>query len=130
MRDYFRKLTTLRTTRECFTRGDFETLYAAGDVFAFRRGAGDDQAVVILNAGAEETTVSVSLGDDVERLVSGTTSPTGIVMATIRDNMTGAVVAIDRSGGGASVTVTLPPLTGRVYTLVVAQIMSHPHGGK
>ena len=56
--DYFRKLATLRTGRPCFTRGDFETLLADGDVFAFRRGLGDDQAVVVLNAGVEEATVS------------------------------------------------------------------------
>jgi hypothetical protein len=48
----------------------------------------------------------------------------------LRDHMTGGLENIDRSGGTASVTVTVPPLTGRVLTPVVARIMSHPPGSK
>jgi hypothetical protein len=44
--------------------------------------------------------------------------------------MTGALESIDTSGSSASVTVTIPPLTGRVYTPVVLEIMSHPPGSK
>ncbi|MFH1689809.1 MAG: alpha-amylase family glycosyl hydrolase, partial [Candidatus Eisenbacteria bacterium] len=126
VRDYFRELAALRTSRECFTRGDFETLLADGDVFAFRRGFGDDQAVVILNAGEEETTVSVALGDEILKGVSGIDGPTGTITAVLRDHLTGTVESIEGSGGGAVVTVTLPQLTGRVYTPVVGQIMSEP----
>ncbi len=130
MHDYFRTLARLRTSRQCLTRGDFQTLYAADAVFAFRRGLGDDHAVVVLNAGEKEVTVSLVLGDEIYRYVSGSSSPTGLSHAVLRDHMTGGLENIDRSGGSASVTVTIPPLTGRVLTPVVAQIMSHPPDSK
>ena len=124
--DHFRKLITLRTSHECFTRGDFETLLADGEVFAFRRGFGDDQAVVVLNAGEEEATVSVTLGEEV---LSGIDGPAGASTVTLRDHLTGAVETVVLSGGGAAVTVTLPPLTGRVYTPAVARIV-RPDGSE
>jgi glycosidase len=127
--DYFRKLITLRTSHECFTRGDFETLLADGDVFAFRRGFGDDQAVVVLNAGEEEVTVSVTLGEDVLAGLSGIDGPAGASTVTLHDHLTGAVETAVLSGGGAGVTVTLPPLTGRVYTPAVARIV-RPDGSE
>ena len=130
MHDYFRNLARLRTSRQCLTGGDFQTLYAAGAVFAFRRGLGDDHAVVVLNAGEKEATVSLVLGDEIYRYVSGSSSPTGLSHAMLRDHMTGGLQNIDVSGGSASVTVTIPPLTGRVLTPVVARIMSDPEDGK
>jgi len=125
MHDYFRDLARLRTSRQCLTRGDFQTLHAAGAVFAFRRSFGDDHAVVVLNAGEKEATVSLVLGDEIYRYVSGSSSPTRRSRAVLRDYMTGGLENIDRSGGSASVTVTIPPLTGRVLTPVV-EIMAHP----
>ena len=130
MHDYFRKLARLRTSRQCFTRGDYQTLYASDAVFAFRRSLGDDHAVVVLNASAEEATVSLVLGEEIHRYVSGSGSPTGFSHAILRGHMTGASESIDTSGGTASVTVTIPPLTGRVYTPVVLEVISHPSGGK
>jgi len=128
--NYFRKLTALRTSRQCFTRGDFRTLHAAGAVFAFRRSLGDDHAVVVLNAGVEEATVSLVLGEEIHRYVSGFSGPGSVPHALLRGQMTGALENIDTFGGTARVTVTVPPLTGRVYTPVVVQVMSHPPGSK
>ena len=44
-------------------------------------------------------------------------------------DLTGAVETVVLSGGGAAVTVTLPPLTGRVYTPAVARIV-RPDGSE
>ena len=114
MHDHYRRLALLRTNRACFTRGDFETLHAEGSVFAFRRGLGDDQAVVVLNAGEEEATVSIPLGSEIVELVSERHT-TDMVSVVLRDHMTGVAERVAMSDEGEQITVTLPPLTGRVY---------------
>ncbi len=77
-----------------------------------------------------ELAALIRLGDDIARVVSREMATAGIAVANMRDHLTGALESIDRSRGSADVTVTLPPLTGRVYTSLVARIMPDREGGK
>jgi glycosidase len=128
--DYFRALAAIRTDRACLTGGDFETLLAEGSVFVFRRGLGDDQAVVMLNAGDEEVTVSIDLGEAIADHISGAVAPTGVAVPRLRDLLTGGAVNVARQADGASATVTLPPLSGSVFAPQVVNILTRPHSDK
>ncbi len=98
---YTRRLISLRKEHTCFARGSFRTLLAEGRVYAFHRGAPGDDAVVVMNAGTEPATVEVPLEAPPHDLMNVLTNET---------------VAVARSGDGASFEVTLPPLTGYVFT--------------
>jgi len=101
--DYFRELAHLRTSRDCLTLGDFETLLADGNVYAFRRGLGDDHVLVVLNAGTEEATVTIQTGGGFPDT------------AALRQLLAGDLIVQVDSADGAAVTLTLPPVSGGIY---------------
>ena len=130
LHDYVRRLVTLRRDHACLRRGDFETLYAEGRVFAFRRSLNGEHAVVMLNAGESDVTVRVPLGERISEFVSTVDSPTGLGMAALVGALDGRLVRIEDFGGGAGVTVRLAPMSGAVFMPRVARIMSHPDTGR
>jgi glycosidase len=108
LRDYFRTLIRLRTEHPCFTEGLFKTLLAEGDVYAYQRSAPGDHAVVALNAGDSEAAVEIPLDGT---LFAPETQATA---ASMRCELTGAVYPIGTRGGGASVSLTLPAVSGAI----------------
>jgi glycosidase len=100
LHDYCRNLIRLRQEHRCLARGDFRTLLAEGTVFAYHRSVPGDEAIILLNAGTEETMVSV---------------PVKAPMASLKDVFTGETVAVSQGPEGMAFTVTLPVLTGTVY---------------
>jgi hypothetical protein len=86
--------------------------------------------VVVLNAGEEQVTVSVDLGERIAGHLADAASQAGVAVPRLRDLVTGGAVNVARQGDGASVTVTLPPLAGSVFAPEVANILSPPHSDK
>jgi glycosidase len=123
VRDHFRSLAHLRTSTQCLTRGDFETLHADGAVFSFRRGLEGEHAVVVMNAGEQEETVTLNLGDEIAGLVEDAAGSATAVIVRLKDHLSGETVVLE---GGAEATVTLPPMAGRVYLLEVQGVTLHP----
>lgn len=51
--DFYRRVTALRNDQPVLRTGDFETVYAEGQLYAFRRRLNETEALVIVNAGTE-----------------------------------------------------------------------------
>jgi neopullulanase len=49
--DFYKRVVRLRREHEVLRTGDFEVVYAEGQVLAFRRTLGDAHAIVVVNAG-------------------------------------------------------------------------------
>ncbi len=98
--DYFRKLASLRKEHPCFASGDFEMVFAAGDVYAYRRSLQGDIAIVVLNAGTDEVRMEVPMD-------------TGVL--AVRNALQGTTLPVMQGDGGHTITVTLPALSGSVF---------------
>jgi glycosidase len=113
LRDYFRRLIELRRGHPCFTEGGFTRLLADGDVYAYARDTVDEHAVVVLNAGDAEAVVTVPLEEKSDAWVSQLTADRD-ESALFRCLLTGSEVPVELADGGASLKLTLPPLSGTV----------------
>jgi glycosidase len=109
--DFVRRLAALRRERPCLTEGSFETLLADGRVYAFRRELGEDAAVVVMNAGRGEVSVSVPLrsADAASVPADGRQPPRA---GRFRDALGGERL---ETGVDGSLSLTLPPMSGRVF---------------
>ena len=63
LRDTTRRAIALRKARPALRRGAFERFYASNEVCTFGRRTADDAVVVAFNAGHEERTFNVDVGD-------------------------------------------------------------------
>jgi glycosidase len=97
--EYVRSLISLRKDRTCLVAGSFKTLLAEGPVYAYRRMDGAEDAVVLLNAGEIERSVSVTLGNAPEAYL---------------DPLDGSSVPVAEGDRAGTVTVTMPALSGKV----------------
>ena len=108
--DFVRRLASVRKEHPCFTQGSFETLLAEGSVYAFERRFGEDSAVVVMNAGREEASVTVPLrAADAGNATAAETAPRRALR--FRDAL-GRERLEARADG--SLALTLPSMSGRV----------------
>ena len=61
--DHYRKVTNLRHEHDALVLGDFRTVYAQGDVYAYLRQHGDQRVLVALNNGSTETKIALPVGN-------------------------------------------------------------------
>ena len=59
---FYQKATALRHAHPVLRTGDFESIYAKGDVYAYRRKLGDTQAVVAFNVSKIEQSINLKKG--------------------------------------------------------------------
>ncbi len=113
LHNMYSRLAMLRKRFPTLVRGSFERLVADGRVYAYRRKDMNTEFVVVMNAGTEEATVTVPLGPDAysDPIGEGTRQFVGM-----NDLLDGSVAALGGDENGLSFTVTLPPLTGSLYT--------------
>jgi glycosidase len=62
LRDYFKQCIALRKRYRALRDGEFQVLFAAGDVVAYLRTWGEEKLIVVLNCGAA-TTVEIPVCD-------------------------------------------------------------------
>lgn len=79
--------------------GSFKTLLAEGGLYAYRRIGTSEDALVVLNAGQAERTVTLALETDSETYI---------------DPLGGSTVPVSMGDEGATVTITLSALSGKV----------------
>jgi cyclomaltodextrinase len=99
MHDYVRQLVSLRKEHACLVSGRYRTLVAEDRVYAYRREGASEEALVILNAGQAEQSVTIALDTEAQ---------------TYLDPLGGSTVPVHSGEKGPAVTVTLPPLSGKV----------------
>lgn len=92
--DWFKRCTALRHRNRVLRRGDFRTLYAQGDVYAYARHDDDTVFVFVFNRGVASTDVTFEVGELV---------PAGATLAEVWDGGTEYAV-----GAGQEVTLTVP----------------------
>lgn len=97
--DYVKSLISLRKAHPCMVSGSFKTLFAGERIFAYRRIGSSEDALVVLNTGDAERTVTLALD----------TASTAYV-----DPLDGLTVPVYMEDEGPTVTVTLPALSGCV----------------
>jgi cyclomaltodextrinase / maltogenic alpha-amylase / neopullulanase len=61
--DFTRKAIQLRHRYPALSSGDFHRLYARSHVYAFRRTAGEQNAIVVFNVGHSTATIDIPTGD-------------------------------------------------------------------
>jgi glycosidase len=66
--NHYKKLIQIRSSSPALQIGDFETLLADGDVFAFRRSYEEETIIVILNRGTAVQPVTLPLASDMDTL--------------------------------------------------------------
>jgi cyclomaltodextrinase len=98
--DYVRRLAGIRRDHPCFAMGDFETLYAEGDVYVYRRYSRNEQAFVVLNAGEGEETVRIPVDSSV---------------SSVEDLLNTRTIPTEPNGDGRAISIKLPALTGAVF---------------
>jgi cyclomaltodextrinase len=130
VRDHVRALAGIRKRHACLSRGSFQTVLAEGRAFAFERSLGDDLVVVVMNASGSEASVKVPLSADAVTWMTADPGPTGVALATVTNELTGEVSKVDVGAEGGSFAVTLPPMTGGVFSAQVRRIMAHPKDDK
>jgi neopullulanase len=62
--DFYRRAIAMRHAHPALRTGEFHALYAANDVYAFRRVGEDEIAVVVFNAGQEPVQIDLPLIDE------------------------------------------------------------------
>jgi glycosidase len=92
--------------------GGFETLLAKDRVYSYRRRDDRGEVVVVLNAGDEEATVTVPMGEDI---YGGKVGEATKRFAFMADLLSGERFPVVDEAGELSFTVTLPALTGSLY---------------
>ena len=58
---FYRQIIALRHRYPVLRTGDYHSLYASGDIFAFHRQLGETEALVVFNTGVEPTTAHLPL---------------------------------------------------------------------
>jgi maltooligosyltrehalose synthase len=124
--DYFRQAATLRRESPCFTRGDFETVLAEGSVFAFRRSAGDDHAIVVLNAGETDATVEIPVGSVIEEYLSSRTSSTAMSVDAMVNLITKGLSTIERPAEVSTFKARIGAMSGAIYVPWKATLRETP----
>ena len=99
VRNYVKGLIGLRKEHPCLVSGSYKTLLADGGLYAFRRKGVSEEALVLLNAGADERSMTLAIDTDSEAYL---------------DPFDGTIVPLDREDEESVVTLTLPALSGRV----------------
>jgi cyclomaltodextrinase len=97
--DYARSLTSLRKGHPCLVSGGFRTLIADGAVYGFRRIGAAEDALVLLNAGQDDRTVTITLDTEAQ---------------TYLDPLVGSTVEVRTGDQGRTLTLELPALSGSV----------------
>ncbi len=95
---YIKSLISLRKAHPCMVSGSYKTLFADDRAYAYRRIGPSEDAVVVLNAGGADRTITLALD----------TASTAYV-----DPLDGSTVPVSMGDEGPTVTVTLPALSGR-----------------
>ncbi len=99
MLEHYRRLGQLRRQHVALRTGEFQTIATEGQAFAFTRKQGDEEFLVVLNAGRAAAPLTLDL------------APWG-----------GRVTAVDALGGpsetwSGKASLTLPAVSGRIYRL-------------
>jgi cyclomaltodextrinase len=97
--DYVRSLIAIRKNHPWLVSGSFKTLVADGNLFAFKRTGDGEEAVVILNAEKDQQVVILPVRPETDVFV---------------DPLSSSTVPVSVETGGATVTVTLPALSGKI----------------
>jgi len=100
---HYRTVSALRHEHDALTLGDFETVYAKGDVYAYLRSHGDERVLVALNNGSTDAKVALPVGN------------VGVADGTGMEQVLGV-------GGAGSVSrgameVEIPAVSGAVFVL-------------
>ncbi len=97
--DDFKRYIALRKAHPALRRGDYLTLYAKGEVYAFGRSDGQEWVVVAFNVGHTAAEITVRLEEWLPSHVALTEAWTEEPLATVN----------------GVATLSLPPMTGRVW---------------
>ncbi len=103
LRDYFKQCIALRKAHPALRRGDYITLYASGNLYAFARRDEHEALVIALNVGPEPAALNVPLANLL---------PAG---ATLRDVWSGERATVS---GGRLRGLIVPPRGGVVLELI------------
>ncbi|MBD3348509.1 MAG: hypothetical protein GF400_04860 [Candidatus Eisenbacteria bacterium] len=112
-RNLFARLASLRGRFPMLVYGDFETLVTGGRVYSYRRRDDRSEVVVVLNASEEEADVAVPLGRDI---YSGAVGDGYRRFDSMIDLSDGSRTPVYEKADEMLFNVTLPPLTGSLYT--------------
>ena len=99
--EHYRRVAKVRTVnRNLFAHGDLFTLYAKGDVYVYGRSLGEQLAIIAINRGNGEQTLSLDLQGKI---------PEGVT--ALRDQIDTLYSTVF---AGTILTVNIPPMSGRM----------------
>lgn len=101
--EHYQKVTNLRHEYDALVLGDFETVYAKGDVYSYLREYGDQRVLVALNNGSTDARVTLPVGN------------VGVADGTGMSQVLGSGGASDVTRGAMS--VELPAVSGAIFVL-------------
>lgn len=62
LRDYVKTLIALRKTHAVLRRGEYQRLYSADGVYAFKRASQDENLLIALNTAGQDRTIQIEIG--------------------------------------------------------------------